>query len=236
MKLSSPIYQLKRRAKLVAREKGIPLHQAQDGIARREGFASWSLMASKVANIPAGSDIIDRVEDGDLVLLAARPRQGKTILGLTTLLNARRAGRRAVLFTLDLTKEQARRSLEEMSSVKLAASVEIETSDDIDADFIVSVLADAARGTVAVVDYLQLLDERRSKPPIADQVDKLHRFATSKGAVLIFLSQIDRNFDPAQRRVPVMTDVRLPNSLPMELFNKRLFLHDGEMRMENRAA
>ena len=36
MRLSAPIYQLKRRAKMLARERNIPLHQAQDRIAGRK--------------------------------------------------------------------------------------------------------------------------------------------------------------------------------------------------------
>lgn len=232
MKPSSPIYQLKRRARSMAREQGIPLHRAQDSIAGLEGFASWSLLASKVAS-GLSDGLLDRLEDGDLVLLAARPGQGKTIIGLKTLLDARRAGRRAILFTLDLTEQQARHHLEQMGSLNLAASVEVQTSDDIDANFIADVLLDPTPGTVVVVDYLQLLDERRSKPSLADQVGRLHQLAKSKKAVLVVLSQIDRAFDSAQRKTPGMADVRLPNPLPMELFNKRLFLHNGEVRMES---
>lgn len=235
MKLSSPIYQLKQRAKSMAREGRIPLHKALDRVARLEGFATWSLLSSKAAT-SLSDGLLDRLQDGDLVLLAARPGQGKTIVGLQTLVDARRADRPAILFTLVLTEEEARRRLVEMSNPKLAKSVEVETSDEIDADFIVSALAGAAPGTVAVIDYLQLLDERRSKPPLSDQIDKLRKFAASKMSVLIFLSQVDRSFDPTQRKVPDMADVRLPNPVPMAAFNKRLFLHDGEVRLENCAA
>ena len=47
MKLSAPIYQLKRRAKLLSRTDTIPLHQALDRIAQEEGFTAWSLLASR---------------------------------------------------------------------------------------------------------------------------------------------------------------------------------------------
>lgn len=46
MKLSVPIYQLKRRAKLLARDENVSLHEALDRIAREEGFAGWSLLSS----------------------------------------------------------------------------------------------------------------------------------------------------------------------------------------------
>ena len=47
MNLSAPIYKLKRNAKLLSRNDGIPLHQALDRIARNEGFKSWSLLTKK---------------------------------------------------------------------------------------------------------------------------------------------------------------------------------------------
>ena len=235
MKLSLPIYQLKRRAKSMAREERIPLHKALDRVASMEGFAAWSLLSARAARSFSDA-LLGRLQDGDLVLLAARPGQGKTIVGLHTLVDARRADRPAILFTLDMTEEEARHRLVEMSDPRVANSIGIETSDDIGADFIVSVLAGAKPGTVAVVDYLQLLDQRRSKPPLTDQIEKLRQFAVENGLVLVFLSQVDRSFNQTQRKVPDIADVRLPNPVPIEVFNKRLFLHDGEVRLENCAA
>jgi len=45
MRLSVPIYQLKRRAKILARDEKIALHEALDRIAREEGFPSWGLLS-----------------------------------------------------------------------------------------------------------------------------------------------------------------------------------------------
>ena len=45
MWLSAPIYRLKRRARLLARNEKIALHVALDRIARAEGFAGWSLLS-----------------------------------------------------------------------------------------------------------------------------------------------------------------------------------------------
>lgn len=47
MSLSAPIYVLKRRAKQLSREAGIPLNQALDRIARDEGFQTWSLLIAR---------------------------------------------------------------------------------------------------------------------------------------------------------------------------------------------
>ncbi len=47
MELSAPIYELKRRAKALRRESGIPHNQALDRIAREEGHPNWSLLIRK---------------------------------------------------------------------------------------------------------------------------------------------------------------------------------------------
>ena len=46
MKLSAPLYHLKRQAKLLSRAEKIPLHEALNRIAEREGFSGWSLLAA----------------------------------------------------------------------------------------------------------------------------------------------------------------------------------------------
>ena len=82
MKLSAPLYRLKRRARGLSREQGIPLHAALDRVAVAEGFARWSLLASRhAARGPAGW-LSERLQPGSLMLLGARPGQGKTLLGI----------------------------------------------------------------------------------------------------------------------------------------------------------
>ena len=43
MKLSAPLYHLKRKAKLLSRAENIPLHEALDRVARQEGFGALEL-------------------------------------------------------------------------------------------------------------------------------------------------------------------------------------------------
>src|SRR6186713_2397905 len=105
MKLSAPIYQLKRRAKLLARTDTIPLHQALDRIAQEEGFTTWSLLSSQ--HEPSASSMLSQLADGDLLLIAARPGHGKTLLGLQLLLDAVSQARRATFFTLEYTHQQS---------------------------------------------------------------------------------------------------------------------------------
>jgi replicative DNA helicase len=241
MKLSAPLFQLKRRAKLMARDKCLPLHEALDRIAREEGFARWSLLSSQVAAGPLSRTILSRLEHGDLLLMAGRPGHGKTTLGLQLLLDAARDGRRAVFFTLELTEPQARkhlRSLDDGRSLNDGAhssgdAVEIVTSEEICADYIAGYLSGYDRRTVAVIDYLQILDQQRSKPALSDQVMALGDFAKKTGVIFGFISQVDRSFDPVSKRLPDIQDIRLPNLVDLGLFTKACFLHSGEAQLQN---
>ena len=73
MKLSAPIFQLKRRAKRMARGNGVPLNVALDQIAREEGFPRWSLLSASMSAGPLSETILSRLEYGDLLLIAGRP-------------------------------------------------------------------------------------------------------------------------------------------------------------------
>jgi replicative DNA helicase len=117
MKLSTPIFQLKRRAKLMVRNNTIPLHEALDQIAREEGFARWSLLSAHLAASSLSKDLFSRIVDGDMLLLAGRPGQGKTALGFELLRAATEDGRRSVLFTLEMTEQQARKRIKKMQPV-----------------------------------------------------------------------------------------------------------------------
>ena len=101
MKLSAPIYLLKRQARLLSRTEKIPLHEALDRIALKEGFSGWSLLAAKLsATTPAGR-LFARLNQGDLVLVGARPGQGKTLMSLELAVEAMKSGNRGVFFTLE---------------------------------------------------------------------------------------------------------------------------------------
>ncbi|MBX3536079.1 MAG: DNA helicase [Chelatococcus sp.] len=234
MRLSAPIYQLKRRAKLMARNQDIALHKALDLVASEEGFASWSLLSAQAARRPTPPEMLHRLADGDLLLVGARPGHGKTRLGLQLLLEAVHQGRRGVFFTLEYTEREARERIRLLDDTMsgIGDALEVVASDDISADLITSHLADAAPGTVAVIDYLQILDQRRNKPVLSEQVGTLQGFAGKTGVILAFISQIDRSFDPRIRPLPDMRDIRLPNRLDMSLFSKACFLHDGTMQFQ----
>ena len=88
------------------------------------------------------------------------------------------------------------------------------------------------RGGIVVVDYLQVLDQKRNTPELADQVRALKAFARARGLIITLISQIHRSYDPCAKPCPDLTDVRLPNPLDLSLLNKTCFLNNGEVRIE----
>ena len=231
MRLSVPIYQLKRRARLLSRREKVPLHEAQDRIAREEGFSAWSALSARMATNAPRAALLPKLAEGDMLLLGARPGHGKTLLGLQLLLDAVREGRRAVFFTLEYSDREAMQRVRSLERAEVGPSPEIVTSSDISADFIVDYLSGSPRGTVAVIDYLQILDQQRSKPPLSEQMQVLDEFARESGIILGFLAQIDRSFDPERCPLPGFEDVRLPNPIPAGMFSKACFLHAGRVRL-----
>lgn len=234
MKLSAPIYHLKRKARLLSRGESIPLHQALDRVALQEGYGGWSLLAAKHSETPPAATLFARLAPGDLVLVGARPGHGKTLMSLELAIEAMKSGSRAVFFTLEYTERDipGRFRAIGVEPAQFDGLFEFDCSDAISAGHIMRTLAQARRGTLVVVDYLQLLDQRRENPPLADQIRALKAFAQERGLILVFVSQIDRSYDPAKKPCPDLADVRLPNPLDLTLFSKTCFLNDGEVRFQ----
>jgi replicative DNA helicase len=232
MKLSKPVHRLKDEAKRLSRDLRLPLHAALDRVAASEGFARWSLLAARASQPEPAAGILARLQPGDLLLIGARPGQGKTLMGLRLAIEAMRLGRRAFFFTLEYTEREVRERLDRLGAdwAALAPLLEIDASDAVSADHIVERLASAASGDVAVIDYLQLLDQRRENPGMGEQVRMLRAFARARGLTIAFLSQIDRRYDPAAKELPDMEDIRLPNPLDLGLFDKACFLGNGQAR------
>jgi hypothetical protein len=71
MDLSAPIHELKRKAKLMRRQSGIPHNEALNCIAKEEGYSSWSLLIRKYEDqkprpqvMPSDSYVIDKLPFG----------------------------------------------------------------------------------------------------------------------------------------------------------------------------
>lgn len=234
MKLSAPIYGLKRKAKLLAREESIALHEALDRIAVQEGFSSWSLLAAKASEVSPAAKLFPRLEPGDLVLMGARPGHGKTLMSLELAVEAIKAGKHAAFFTLEYTAKDIQDRFRDIGAdlAELAERFAFDCSDAISASYIVEKMSSASQGTLVVIDYLQLLDQRRENPELMVQVRTLRSLAKERGLIIVFISQIARTYDPARKPIPDLDDVRLPNPLDLRLFDKTCFLNDGEVRFQ----
>lgn len=237
MRFSAPIFKLKRQAKLLARRQGIPLNQALDRVASEEGFRSWSHLASTCSEQRASDRILGKLSAGDLLLLGARPGHGKTLLGLELAASARDLGRTGIFFTLN---DNERDVLDRLATIgaerkRGSASVIVDTSDEICADYVIARLCKTEDDALVVIDHLQLLDQRRSTPDLATQIRALKSYAEASGAIVVTISQIDRGFELTGKRVPDVSDVRLPNPLDLTVFDKTCFLHAGEVLLETAA-
>jgi replicative DNA helicase len=234
MRLSAPVYHLKRKARLLSRQQNIPLHAALDRIAASEGFKGWSLLTARTnAAVPAG-ELFSQLAPGDLVLIGARPGHGKTLMSLRLAVEAMKTGHRSAFFSLEDTEKVVldRFAMIGADHQRFAGLFEFDSSDAISADYIVERLAAVPRGTLAVVDYLQLLDQKREKPELMVQIRALKAFARDKGLIVVFISQIDRSYDPSRKPLPDLSDIRLPNPLDLVLFDKMVFLNNGQVQFK----
>ena len=233
MQLSAPVHLLKRQAKTLARQARIPLHQALDQIAQREGYNAWSLLAARARPSNLGERLLGQLSQGELVLLGARPGQGKTLLGLELTVAAMQAGNRAFFFTLEYTASDLADCFARINvdANTYTSQFVFDNTDAICASYIIQQLADQPPGTLAVVDYLQLLDQKREHPNLQTQIRALKAFAQERSITLVFISQIDRRFETSEQSMPTLTDVRLPNPLELGLFNKACFLNQGDLEV-----
>ncbi|MDH7784270.1 replicative DNA helicase [Ochrobactrum sp. 19YEA23] len=234
MKLSSPIYHLKHRAKRLSRDARIPLHAALDQVAAQEGYKSWSMLAQRSSASMSGKDLYQSLQAGDLVLIGARPGHGKTLLSLEILIEAMKDGKRGLFFSLDYNEKDVASRFDYLGTRPALFSDRFvfDSSDAISASYVAERLSREPAGSFAVIDYLQILDQKRDKPELMVQINALKAFAREHAMTIICISQVDRSFDAEVKLCPDLDDVRLPNPLDLSLFNKTCFLNNGTVRLQ----
>lgn len=238
MKLSAPIFILKQQAKALSQRENLRLHAALDQVATREGFEAWSHLASAWQRTEGIRSVYDKLRPGDLVLLGSRPGQGKTLLSIGLAVEAMTRGHRAAFFTLEFTAAdvEALFKVVGQSQQNFKGKWLLDMSEDLSAAYIAKRLPSEPPGTVIVVDYLQLLDQRRDKPSLDQQVHELKTHAQEHQSIVVCLSQIDREFKALSQGVPSLHDVRLPNPVDLSVFDKACFLHAGQMQLHTVAS
>jgi len=234
MLLSESISRLRRRAKLLAQREQIPLHKALDRVAKQEGYTAWSLLVSKAHLTVPASQFFDHLKEGDFVLVGSPAGQGKTLMGIRLAIEAMKRGRLSKFFSLVFSNKDVASCFDRLgaSEAQFAHLFEFDGSDGIEAAYIARKLAEAPRGTLAVVDYMQLLDQKRGNADLMSQVQSLATLARDTGVILILLSQIDRAYDPSTKPCPDLADVRMPNPVDLSLFTKTCFLNRGQVQFE----
>lgn len=237
MKLSAPIHVLKSQAQLLRKEKSITNTEALDLIAKREGYNSWSLLQSKKEEMfPTSYDeILDFFNHGDIVLIGARPGKGKTMftIGLFVQAIQKKLAPNYIFSLSEIPKDIAgRMAIYDESMIKnndYIGYVGLDYSNEISADHIIEkTKGTISKNSVIVIDYLQLLDEKRSNPTLQEQVFKLKKFAKEKECIIIFISQLKRELEYRTDKKPIVDDIRLPNPLELKFFNKIILLHKGD--------
>jgi len=146
VKLSFPVYSLKRKARELAKAQALPLHQALDIVAGSEGFNSWSLLAARYATEKPAIELLASIKSGELVLVGARPGQGKTLFSLELIVNAIESGNSGYFFTLEWNITDIIKCLSVLGTDlrRLKGKFEFDNSDFINADYIVDCLDNAA--------------------------------------------------------------------------------------------
>lgn len=230
MRLSAPIFRLKKRAKDLSRDAGIPHMEALDRLARKEGFRAWAHLSDQISATDPSEKLLGQIQAGDSVIIAARPGHGKTLLALGLAVRACQSGHRARFYSFEYTLGDIHARLADLNAPLEQPGLQYDFSDDISAAHIINTASDLVRGDLIVIDYLQLLDQRRDLPPLNDQISELSAFAGQTGVICCFLAQIHRGFSGAA--VPGLTDLRLPNPLDVSHFTRACFLHDGHVSID----
>ena len=238
MKLSAPIFILKQQAKALSQRDKLRLHVALDQIAVREGFNAWSHLASAWQRTDSCRAVYNQLGAGGMLLLGSRPGQGKTLFSIGLAIEAMSRGHRAFFFTLEFTaaEVEALFMVAGWSQQGFKGRWVLDTSEDMSAGYISQSLANEPPGTLAIVDYLQLLDQRRDKPGIDQQLGELKAHAQKSQSIVICLSQIAREFKASDKAVPSLSDVRMPNEMDLSVFDKACFMHAGKMHLQSTSA
>lgn len=234
MKLSAPIHVLKSQAQALRKEQSISNTEALNLIAKREGYNSWSLLHSEHRDgFPTSYDgILEYFNPGDLVLIGARPSKGKTVFTMGIFVKAiqKKMAKNYCFSLSEIHKDIAgRMNVYDESLGDKDQFFELDYSDDISANYIINkTQKNISKGSIIVIDYLQMLDEKRTNPSLQEQVETLKNYAKEKGCIIIFISQLQREIESRLDKRPNVGDVRLPNPLDLKLFNKLLLLYKAK--------
>ena len=231
MKLSAPLHQLKSNAKKIKKDNNISLTEALNQVAKSEGYLSWSLLQAQQKRIlpKTKEDILEYLQPGDLMLIGSRPGFGKTQCSLDILAQALDEKRHCYFFSLEYNQTNITKHFSQLLTNDVTARyLLIDLCDDISANYIIEKTQDTiGSADIVVIDYLQLLDQKRSNPELQQQIESLKNYARKTKCIIIFISQLDRSFDVNKYALPRINDIRMPNKFDVLQFNKLMLIHEN---------
>lgn len=176
-------------------------------------------------------------QDGDLIIIGARPSMGKTAFALTVALHMALAGEAVAVITLEMSREQ----LLQRAAYSLASRDKYEAMRGIGAEDMVAAAERLSKTRLyveeprsntpdylraicyrikqrekrlglVVVDYLQLMGTGRRTSNRNDEVSEISRriklMAKDLGCPVMLLSQLNREVERRPNRRPAMSDLR----------------------------
>ena len=245
---------------------GIALYQAGEKSEREKltDFVAWMENRAKLGDmpgVPTGQDTLDYMthgwQDGDLIILAARPGMGKTALALNFALDAAMQDRTVSVFSLEMTYEQivmrllARFEGLDMGRLMVPAKLSdaewnavISATGKLDGmglsiydgyhslgEILRQIRRDAAKGLdLVVIDYLQLIHGPKNDNrvnEIREITTALKQIAVEVRVPVICLSQLSRAVESRNDKHPVLSDLRESGSIEQDA-DLVLFLYREE--------
>ena len=193
-------------------------------------------MYSETATIKTGYIMLDAmlngIKAGQLVLLAGTTRTGKTAFALNVALNVAETGRRVVIFSLEMSKNELIQRLitiksgisfyEQIEDTDLAieyvraadelkdAPIYIDDKGGVTMEYIRSQCY-AVKPDLVIIDYLGLVrtDKRNTREQeVSELTHALKAFAKEISCPILLLSQLNRRADYRESGEPRLSDLR----------------------------
>lgn len=143
------------------------------------------------------------------------------------------AGLPAAWFSTDATHEDMVAQFTRLGETPdaFADRFTFDGSDAINTPYICRRLTSTKVGMPVVVDYLQMLDQRRTDPDLQTQISELKSLTRARGLVTLVISQVSRKFEEAQQallasRYPAL-NVRWDRAAPGYCQHQKTWLVDA---------
>ena len=211
-----------------------------------------------ISGIPSGFHELDKITSGwqksDLIIIAARPAMGKTNIALNFARNVTMLkGKTAVLFSLEMSKEEIAERLLAMDSgiengkfrsgelnkedwTALGESIGrysmtnlyIDDTSNLTVPSLKSRVRRVPHADIVFIDYLGLLTSSAKKENRVQEISSITRelkiMAKELGIPVVVCAQLNRGSAEGRARKPVLTDLRESGSIEQDA-DVVLFLH-----------